>query len=172
MFLIAIHHDVISSPLRHRDGNHLVRKFPSVPSARCTIVAFDGKGILILTRDAFFFGTQLRTIPHVGGVVDVRETIQQHAILNLDVAKFHAVPPVQIMRHLAHVFHASGHHQISVAAENGLAAEGNGFHPAGTHLVDSGAWNALPQARSHCSLTCRSLTDTRLQHIAHEHLVD
>ena len=47
-------------------------------------------------------------------VVDIGETVEHHAVSRLQVAQLHAMPTIEVMRHLRHAFHSSGDGDIDV----------------------------------------------------------
>ena len=172
VFLVAIHDEVVPPTLGHRDGHHFCLEFAFVPCFGGTAVALHGKGILRFARDVLLFGAELCTIPHVRGVVNVGQAVEQHAVLDFDVAKFGAFAAIEVMGYHAHVLHPSGHDQLCITCGDGLGSKGNGLHAARAHFVHRCARHILAEACSHGRLPSRSLSHTRLQHVSHDDLID
>ena len=120
--------------------------------------------------DVVLLGAELSAIAHVGGVVHVGQTVQQHPVFHFDITELGAGPSVKVMGDTAHAFHASRDSDLNVTARDGLSSQCDGLHATGTHLVDGGARHVVRDACCHGCLTRGRLAQSRLQHVAHEHL--
>jgi len=85
------------------------------------------------------------------------------------VAVFETVPRFgQVVRDLAHVFHAPGDDHVAQAQHDALSAEHNGFHARGADFVDGGAGHRIGQTCKEGSLPGWRLSEVAGANIAHK----
>ena len=171
VFFVAVDHRGFSPALWHRHGNNFLGEVANLPSLCGSSVALHSEGVLVFPADPFLSGAQFSAVAHVGRVVHVGQPVQQHAVLDFDVAKLGAIASLEVVGHHAHVLHASRHHHMGVTQCDGLGTQGDGLHSAGANLVHGGAWDVVPHTCTQGSLPRRRLTCTGLEHLAHEHFL-
>jgi len=71
-----------------------------------------------------------------------------------------------------HVLHPAGDQAVSIAGADRLCGERNGLEPAAAHLVDGCGRDTFGEPGADRRLTRGVLTETRLEHVAHQNLVD
>ena len=91
-------------------------------------MAFQGKLILLLARDAVLFGDQLAGVAHVKVFVLVPEAVRDHRVNDFAVAD--AVAGARLRQQvgaIGHGFHAAGNNDLRFFQAHGLVGERNGF---------------------------------------------
>ena len=76
------------------------------------------------------------------------------------------------MRGIRHGFLTAGDDHLGIAAADGLIGQHDGLNTRTTDAVDRCACRVLRQSSIDGCLTCRCLTDTAGEHIAHDHFID
>jgi hypothetical protein len=100
--------------------------------------------------------------PVVGQVIDHRH-----------VAVLEAGPrPHQQVRGPGHRLHAAGHDDLELAGPDQLVGQRDGVQTGQTDLVDRDGRDVHRDAGLDRRLPGRNLADARLQHLAHDHVLD
>jgi hypothetical protein len=109
---------------------------------------------------------------HQTAFIGILKAIGEHVVADVRVAE---PQPLSRLRQkvggIAHRFHAARHDDAAAPCGNCIMGRDDRLHAGAADLGNGGAGNALAQPRSECCLPRRVLTETRTEHVAHEHLI-
>ena len=129
--------------------------------------------ILHRARDAVLLGDLLAGDAHVEVVVDVPQAVPDHRVDQLAVAEAHARARFrQQVRRVAHALHAAGDDHFGIARADRLGREHHALEARAADLVDREGADAVGNPGLARRLTSGVLAEPRLQHVAHDHLLD
>jgi len=112
---------------------------------------------------------------HVVAVEDLVEAVEDDQVRDLSEGHAHPVSPAGVGKgegDIRHVLHAAGHDGLGVSRPDRLGGERDRLHARGADLVHGDGVGLLGQARKDAGLTARILPQARLDHVAHDALVE
>ena len=170
-FVILDHHG-LALFLRNLDGHNLRFDEAGFPRAHGALVAFQRKLILLLPRDAVFFGHEFGGDAHVKIVVHVPQAVVHHRVHDFRIAE-----PVtgarawQQIRAVGHRLHAARDHNFGFAQHDALRRKAHGLQSRAANFVDGHRRNAHVQAAAQARLPRGILPQPRLHHVAHDDFI-
>ena len=171
LVLLILLDDGLALPVLDGDGCKLGVEGTSGPSLGGAFVRFDGMRVLVLTGNVVLLGRVLSTVAHRNLVVDVRETIRDERVLCRCVAEG-GVGAGKEERSIAHALHATGSNNRALTELDALCCERDGLHTTGADLVNSRRLGRMRQSCEDRGLACGCLTNTSLNDVAEENLLD
>ena len=96
----------------------------------------------------------------------------RHVIVHLRLAVAHAIAQVHEVRREVHVLEAAGDGGVQLACADRGGRLHHGLQARAAHLVHGDGAEGLGKAREQSCLTRRVLSHARLQHVAHDALLD
>src|SRR6266571_1715075 len=165
--LVVLDDDGLAFFLRNFDGQNLRLEEAGLPGAHSLLVTFDGEAILLLPRDAVFFGDQFTGHAHMKIFVRVPKAIVNHRVDQLTIAD--AIPGARLRQKIwavRHGLHAAGHHNFRFAELHGLRRERHRFQSRAADFVDGHGRNARLAAAFERRLARGILAEARLNDVA------
>ncbi len=162
---VFTNHNRVFAFYRNFNGSNFSIKFASRPGCCRTGVWGDGISILLFPWNFHFRSAKLGRIAHVIVVVHVGKAILENAIGDLTMTQTHAITGlVEVIRHIAHAFHAAGNHYFVL---NALCTQHDGFHATGTNFINRCKRSSVANARKNTRLGGRGLAQVGRNYIAH-----
>ena len=135
-------------------------------------MAFERELVLLLPRDAVFFGHQLAGNAHVIIFVNVPQPVGDHRIENFLIAKTKsAARALQQIRAVRHGLHPARDHHFRFAKLHRLRRQSHRFQSRPANFVDRHRRNARIQPAAQRRLPRRVLSQPCLHHIPHDGFV-
>jgi len=126
------------------------------------LVAFDSELVLLLARDAVFFGDQFSGHAHMKIFVCIPESVVNHGIDDFSVADAKASARLrQQIRAVGHRLHPAGNDNFGFAKLDGLCRKRDGFQAGAADFVDGHGGNARGAAAFEGGLACWILAEAR-----------
>jgi hypothetical protein len=136
-------------------------------------VARQREGILVLAADRVADGDALRVGAHVAILDGAPQAVVDRRVDELPIAEPESEPRAgEQERGLVHRFHAARHDDVGVAGPDLGCGEHDRLEARAADAVDRRRARPVREAATERSLTGGGLADARLQHLAHQDLVD
>ena len=157
----------------HRHGGDLLREPALVGGLHGELMAAQREAIQIGAGHLELLGDLRRLRGHHLAREGVGEAVVGHRVNRVDVA--HAEAEARLGQQIGrprHRLHAARDGELEVACAHSLVDQADGPQARGTDLVDRLGGDLLGNPRLDLGLPGRDLALTRLQHLAHHHVLD
>ena len=157
----------------HRHGGDLLREPALVGGLHGELMAAQREAIQIGAGHLELLGDLRRLRGHHLAREGVREAVVGHRVNRVDVA--HAEAEARLGQQIGrprHRLHATRDGELEVACAHSLVDHADGPQARGTDLVDRLGGDLLGNPRLDLGLPGGDLALTRLQHLAHHHVLD
>ena len=136
-------------------------------------MTFQGKGILVGTRNRVRHGNVIGFVAHRAILERAPETVVEHRVDRLPIAKFPALAHArQQIGSTAHALHAAGDDHLGIFGADRLIGQHHGLQSRTANFVHAHRRHRRRQFSREGRLPGRGLTDTGRQDVTQNHIVD